>query len=502
MPQSTTARAPLAGFGALELTPHHSRRVIVAADGGHLTSEAGNLAAREADLRIGATERLARCFIDHRRPSHVEHGVPELLRQKIFGLVAGYEDLNDHDRLRLDPLLALIAGKRDLTGQRPRRRDRGRPLASASTLNRLELSRPGQATADRYRRIEADTDAIDSLLIDLCLEAHPEPPGQAVLDIDVTDFELHGGQEAKFFHGYYRHYCHLAQYVFLGDHLLGARLRPSSRSPASGALDDLEPIVAALRRAWPSTRIILRGDADYSREEIMSWCEDNGVFYVLGQARNNRLEKMLARQLRACRRRYRRGVRNSRRYRGFAYRTLKSWSKRRRVVGKAEWIGKPNPRFVVTNLPPGQPGWRELYERVYCRRGDAENRICEQIELGADRASCHAMTGNQLRLYFAGFAYVILAALRRLALSGPEPAAGDAPPATPDPGAAAGPTGAIGPRARCRTIQQRLIRVAGRVSVSRRRVKVSLPTAYPFQDELAAVLGRLAQIPLYRAPPA
>ena len=335
------------------------RAVVGRFDGGRLTTDGGVLLLREVDRRFRVTSRLAACFRDHRDPRRIEHRLETLVAQRVLALAAGYEDLNDHDRLRADSAFALASGCADVTGERRRRaRDRGHALAGSSTLNRLELGVPEAAAGDRYQRIAADPDAMDRLLVDLFLEAHAAPPTEIVLDLDATDDPLHGRQEGRFFHGYYGHYCYLPLYVTCGDHVLCARQRPANIDAAAGSVDELARIVPQIRRRWPGTRIRVRGDAGFCREEILRWCEDAGIEYVFGLARNARLEPWLGKALHKSRRRCAATGRASRRFRECRYRTLTSWSCARRVVGKAEWLPGlrgANPRFVVTNIPRPHP---------------------------------------------------------------------------------------------------------------------------------------------------
>ena len=348
------------------------RDVVGRFDGGRITSDGGGLLLREVDHRMGLLHRLAQCFTDHRNPNSIEHTVHSLVGQRVYGLALGYEDLNDHDVLRTDSVLALLVGKRDLTGeQRERQRDRGNPLAASSTLNRLELSDPDAAAADRYKKIAADPAALDRLLVDLFVESYEQPPREIWLDLDATDDPLHGHQEGRFFHGYYGCYCYLPLYIFCGEHLLCARLRPSNQDGAAGSVEELQRIVSQIRERWPKTRIIIRGDSGFCRETIMRWCEEHGVNYVLGLARNKRLNRLLGQAMQHARSEHERTGEAARRFRDFRYRTRKSWSCERRVVGKAEYLpNKANPRFVVTNLPKRRAGARHLYEKLYCARGE------------------------------------------------------------------------------------------------------------------------------------
>ena len=454
------------------------RAVVGRFDGGRLTTDGGVLLLREVDRRFQVTSRLAACFRDHRDPRRIEHRLETLVAQRVLALAAGYEDLNDHDRLRADSAFALASGCTDVTGERRRRaRDRGHALAGSSTLNRLELGVPEAAAGDRYQRIVADPDAMDRLLVDLFLEAHATPPAEIVLDLDATGDPLHGRQEGRFFHGYYGHYCYLPLYVTCGEHVLCARLRPANIDAAAGSVDELARIVPQIRRCWPGTRIRVRGDAGFCREEILRWCEDAGVGYVVGLARNVRLEPWLAKALHKSRRRCAATGRASRRFRECRYRTLTSWSCARRVVGKAEWLPGlrgANPRFVVTNIPRRALRAQALYEDLYCARGDMENRIKEQqLWRFADRTSSATMRANQLRLTFSAFAGALFTLLRQVGLQGTALA-----------------------RARADTIRARLLKVAARITVTVRRIRVAFPSGYPLQELFAHVLAAL------RAPPA
>jgi hypothetical protein len=443
------------------------RRVEAAFDAGHVTSDAGGLLLREVARATRMMERIGSCFRDARDPSRVEHGVAGLVAQRIYGLALGYEDLNDHDQLRRDPLLALLVGKIDPTGQdRPRERDRGCALAGKSTLNRLEQTPSGEQ--DRYRRMTYDSGQLDRLLVDLFLESYDHPPRQIILDLDATDDPVHGTQEGRFFHGYYGHYCFLPLYVFCEEHLLLARLRPSNIDASAGTVEELTPIIARIWERWPQTQIVLRGDSGFAREEILAWCEANGIDYVFGLAKNARLVRRIARESKRARRRFGRTGHAARFFRDFSYRTLNSWSRSRRVVGKAEHLEKgSNPRFVVTSLNSVPP--RALYEDIYCARGEMENRIKEQqLDLFADRTSAATMRSNQLRLYFSSFAYVLLQCLRRVGLRGTELA-----------------------RAQCGTIRLKLLKIGALVSVSVRQIRFRMASGYPHADLFWQVLANL-----------
>ena len=458
----------------LHFHAHGRREVIARFDGGRITSDAGGMLLRETDIRLGLMERLARCFRDCRKPGSVEHPVRSLVAQRVYALALGYEDLNDHEELRRDSLLALLVGKRDLTGAgRVRLRDHGSPLAASSTLNRLELG-GAEPARDRYKRIAADFEAMDRLLVDVFLESYTEPPGEVWLDLDATDDPLHGRQEGGFFHGYYGHYCYLPLYVFCGAHLLCARLRRSNIDASAGSEEELARIVAQIRRRWPRTRVVVRGDSGFCREPLMRWCEENGVDYVFGMARNARLVRAIGRDLYRAEVVSRRSGEPARRYRDFRYRTRKSWSRTRRVVGKAQHLPRgANPRFVVTSLRPRRADARRLYEELYCARGEMENRIKEQqLGLFADRTSSATLKANQLRLYFASFAYVLMHGLRRLGLAGTTYA-----------------------RAQCATIRLKLLKLGARVRVTVRKVRLSISGAYPHAATFEKVLNNLRTHP-------
>lgn len=460
----------------LEFQGVGSRKVVADFDGGHLSSDGGSLLLRELDTRLSIMERFAGCFTDYRDPESTEHSVLEMLRQRVYGIALGYEDLNDHKDLSSDPLLALVAGKEDLLGERRRREsDRGKALASTSTLNRLELTPDDANAASRYHKVVYRQEAVEDLLVDLFVESFATPPEEIVLDFDATDDPLHGAQEGRFFHGYYDCYCYMPLYVTCGDHLLAAKLRTADRDASTGSVEVLARLVARIRARWPSVRIILRGDSGFAREAIMAWCETNKTYYLLGLARNQRLLRHIEKELdRAKIRQLQTGV-AARVFRQFTYQTLNSWSRERRVIGKAEQLSKgANPRFIVTNLPGEYAAPQDLYEQHYCARGDMENRIKEQqLDLFADRTSCHTMRANQLRLFFSSMAYALLSALRRIGLAGTSLA-----------------------RATCGTIRLKLLKIGAQVKLSVRRVLARLPTAYPYKNIFTVVLKRIQNHPL------
>ena len=453
----TECSAKPSGFGRVE-----GRPVVADFDGGALTSDGGGLLLGAANRRLDLLRRLSGCFRDARDPRFVEHSVATLVGQRVFGIALGYEDLNDHDELRHDPLMAVLAGKLEA------RREDCAPAAGKSTLNRLELSREAPT---KYRKIAHDPAAIEVLLVDLFLEAHDRPPKQIVLDLDATDDPLYGRQEGRFFHGYYDCYCYLPLYVFCGRHLLAAKLRASNIDASAGAVEEIARIVAQIRAHWPKTRILLRADSGFAREALMAWCEENRVDFVFGLSRNARLVAEIAVELLEAEAEAASTGKPARRFKDFRYATLDSWSRQRRVVAKAEWTkGEANPRFIVTSLKPAETDGRFLYEKVYCARGDMENRIKEcQGDLFADRTSTAAMRANQLRLWFASFAYVLICALRRLGLAHTQFA-----------------------EATCGTIRLKLLKLAGLVRISARRIKFALASACPYADEWRLAAARLA----------
>jgi hypothetical protein len=444
-------------FGRVE-----GRPVVAEFDSGAMTSDAGGLLLGAADRRLDLVRRIAGCFRDARDPRFVEHSVATLVGQRVFGIALGYEDLNDHDELRHDPLMAVLAAKLEAC------RSDCAPVAGKSTLNRLELSRE---TATRYHKISHEPSAIEALFVDLFLEAHARPPKQIVLDLDATDDPLHGHQEGRFFHGYYDCYCYLPLYVFCGRHLLAAKLRPSNIDGSAGAVEEVARIIAQIRARWPRTRILLRADSGFAREALMRWCEMNRVDFVFGLARNARLVEEIAVELANAEEESRRTGQPARRFKDFRYATLDSWSRRRRVIGKAEWTqGEANPRFIVTSLKKAETNGRLLYEKVYCARGDMENRIKEcQGDLFADRTSTATMRANQLRLWLASFAYALICAVRRVGLAHTQFA-----------------------QATCGTIRLKLLKLAGLVRITARRIKFALASAHPYANEWRLAAARLA----------
>ena len=431
---------------AFAFTAHFSRRVEAGFSASQVSSDGGSLLLRETDRRINLLGRLAGCFTDGRSPLLVKHPLSEMLSQRIYGLALGYEDLNDHEQLRADPLLAVLSGKRELD----------QPLAGKSTLNRLELT----GRSGRYHKIGYSSEAIDRLLTDLYLESHVAPPTQIVLDLDATDIPLYGHQPERFFHGYYDSYCYLPLYIFCGDQLLCARLRPANRDAAAGSVEEVRRIVTQLRQRWPEVKIVLRADSGFCREELMGWCEANRVDYLFGLARNQRLGKIIGAQMHQAHMLHQSTGQPARVFAEFRYRTHQSWSCARRVVAKAEYLDKgENPRFVVTSLTASEWAAQDLYQKFYCARGEMENRIKEQMCLFADRLSTDEMKGNQLRLYFSALAYTLMEALRRLGLKGTEWA-----------------------QAQVDTIRLKLLKIGAIVRISVRRILLQLSAAYPWKQ--------------------
>lgn len=432
------------------------RKLVGAFDGGAISSNGGVVLLGAADKRIGLGARLAACFTDHRNPERIEHGLADLLRQRIFAQALGHEDLIDHDALRLDP--ALMAAL-----DRPEQ-----ALAGKSTLNRLEHA--GKIGLDRHHKLDHDPRAIEQLFVDLFMDAHREPPMRIVLDLDATDDPLHGSQEGRHFHGYYDCYCYLPLYIFCGRHLLAAKLRSSAKDTSDGAREEVASIVAQIRSRWPSVSIVIRADSGFCRDDLMTWCEENRVKYVLGLAGNSRLTSRIARESRKAKLKSKRTGKPARVFADFEYRTQLSWSAKRRVIGKAEWTqGEANPRFIVTNVDPAFGAAQFMYERIYCQRGEMENRIKEcQGDLFADRTPTPTMRANQLRLWLASFAYVLMCAVRRIGLAGTKLEA-----------------------ATCGTIRLQLLKIGALVTISVRRVKLAFASACPAAEVFMLAQRRL-----------
>ncbi len=445
----TECSADLFGFAVVE-----GRDVVVAFDGGAISSDAGALLLGTADHAIKLTERFAACFHDARRPHLIEHEVATLLGQRVFGIALGYED-------------KLAARRKECA-----------PVAGKSTLNRLELSR---LEPTRYHKISHNPIAIKRLMVDVFLEAHDRAPSEIVLDLDATDDPVHGEQEGRFFHGYYDCYCYLPLYVFCGRDLLAAKLRPASMDAAAGAVEEVARIVAQIRRRWPHVRILVRADSGFAREELMVWCEAHGVHFLFGLAKNDRLIAETASELARAEAKSRRTGKPARYFKDFRWRTRRSWSRERRVVAKAEFTaGEANPRFVVTSLTRAECRPKYLYEKVYCARGEMENRIKEcQLDLYADRTSTATMRANQLRLWFASMAYVLLCALRRIGLHH-----------TPFANAS------------CGTIRLKLLKIGALVRISVRRIKIAMASGCPAAPSWCDAAVRLNAAANARGSPA
>ena len=426
------------------------REIVARFDGGRISSDGGILLLRQTDKHLNLLSRLAQCFLDGRNQAQVEHTVEEMLSQRVYGLALGYEDLNDHEQLRKDPLFGVLAGRAELEA----------PLAGKSTLNRLEL---GTGINNRYKKITFWKDALDELMVKVFLESYKQAPEEIILDMDTTDLPLHGKQEGRFFHGYYDRYCYLPLYVFCGDQLLCARMREANHDASFGCLTEVERIVAQIRAAWPNVRIILRGDSGFCRNQVMSWCEAQGVDFVFGLARNQRLRRIIGRQMHEASEQWKQTGKPARVFTEFAYETKKTkksgWERERRVAAKAEHIdGKENPRFVVTSLASERWAAQELYEKLYCARGEMENRIKEQFSLFADRVSSETMRANQMRVYLSAMAYVLMNGLRRLGLAGTELA-----------------------QAQVSTIRTKLLKIGAQIRVTVRKVWISMASSYPWQ---------------------
>ena len=452
------------------------REVKARFDGGKITSDAGVLLLREVEKRTGLIAGLTECFSDYRDPRLIEHTVRQLLGQRVYGLCLGYEDLNDHDQLRTDPMLAVAVDKADPLGEKRRQaRDRGKALAGKCTLNRLELTGAEVGGQERYKKIAMDEDKIDRWMVDAFVTAQESAPEEIVLDLDATDDTIHGHQEGRFFHGYYGNYCYLPLYIFSGKHLLCARLRRSNIDGADGAVEELKRIIGQIRQSWPKVSIIIRADSGFCRDELLRWCEAHQVDYVVGLAKNDRLKRKIAEQMSQAEAEFNDTGKPARVFKDFRYRTRKSWTCQRRVIGKAEFLEKgANPRFVVTSLSSERLDARALYEDFYCARGDMENRIKEQqLDLFADRTSAATMRANQLRLYLSSAAYMLMHALRRLGLRDTDLA-----------------------RAQCQTIRLKLLKIGAQIRLTVRNIWISMSEAYPYAEVFAVVLRNLQALPL------
>ena len=444
----------------LEFEGHGRRRVVADFDGGPITSDAGALLLRRVEQRLSLFDQVADCFTDHRDPDRIQHSLRTLVAQRIVAIALGYEDLNDHDQLRHDPLMALFSENR---------RGDSAPLAGKSTLNRLELA-PSDGP-DRTHKIDHDPEDLQALLVELFSQAHPQPPDEIILDLDATDDPLHGEQQDRFFHGYYGGYCYLPLYIFCARHLLCALLRPANIDASAGALQQVQRIVTHLRSQWPDVKILLRADSGFAREDLMAWCEENQVDYLFGLARNPRLQEAIRPELTQAKALSDQRQQPVRLFKDFRYRTRKSWSRQRRVVAKAEVLPRgPNPRFVVTSLSAHNHPAQPLYEQTYCARGEMENRIKEQqLDLFADRTSTHTFRANQLRLSFTAVAYVLMEGLRNWGLRHTCLA-----------------------RATVGSLRLKLLKIGAQVTTSVRRIKVAMASGCPYQREFRLAWAHLS----------
>ena len=452
-----------------------SRKVLADFSGGFLSSDGGALLLRQVDLSLQLSNRVAACFSDFRSQRFVEHTVPELVAQRIFALAMGYEDLNDHNQLRLDPVIAAAVGKTDPLGlERVHFQDRGKALAGASTLNRMELS---AQKSEGYHKLPCDPERMEDLVLQLGTETLERDTKQIILDIDATDDPLHGSQEGAFYHGYYHNYCYLPLYICVGDVPLWAQLRTSDHDACEGTNQALEKIVPALRKRCPQAEIILRGDSGFCRESILQWCEANGLQYVIGLARNARLEKEIEETMIRIKERQCLCGTAVRDYKSFVYQTRDSWSRSRRVIGKAEiTLQGTNPRFVVTNLGDEIQA-DTVYEEHYCPRGQMENIIKQQqLDLAADRTSTAHMASNQLRLWFSTLAYMMLERLRRWGLYD-----------------------TLLSRATAGTVRLKLLKMAAKITVSTRRIYIQFNSSFPLKELWQKCLNRLSQVPIHNS---
>lgn len=464
----------------LEFQGVGSRRVVVDFGAGHVTSDAGALLLREYEQRRNIIGRLAHCFEDHRDPERLEFSVSELLAQRVMGIALGYEDVNDHDTLRNDPMLAVCAGRVDVEGvQRRHKRDAGSPLAGKSTLNRLEVCAERGGETKRYHRLTVDFEKIDALLVELFLDSFSTPPQEIILDFDTTDALLHGLQEERFFHGYYDAWCYTPLYVFCGDHLVAVEMLSAHNSAVVPAHFVLRRLIAQIRARFAQVRIVVRGDSGFGDDLLMCLCEREGLDYVFGLQGNARLDRRIQDEKKLARRTCLETGRSARVFSEFAYKPVKTWDRERRVVAKAEHLPDgPNPRFVVTSLGADEYDPRALYEDLYCARGNMENRIKEQqLDLFADRCSTHWIRSNTLRLYEHAFAYVLVSGLRREALVGTRLE-----------------------KATCASIRLRLFKIGALVRVSVRRVWAHMSSAHPWQDVFQKALAALCAPPTRPSP--
>lgn len=448
--------------GQFEFQDLNHRKVVAAFDGGNVTSDAGALLLREAAIGSRIIDRFAECFTDYRDQDLIEFSVRELVGQRVSALCLGYEDLNDHDHLRNDPLFCALVGRIN--------RDGSHSVAGKSTLNRLELTKADAGRGNRYKKIVYDRAKVEEVFPSIFIGKQKKKPKEIWLDLDATDDPIHGNQEGKHFHGYYDCHCFLPLYIFAGHDLLSARLRTSDCDPHEGVIEDISRITKRLRETWPDVRIIVRGDSGFCREDLMHWCETNKVDYVIGLAKNSRLEQLVKKDLKKAKQKCKRTGKAARVFRNLKYRTLTTWSKKRRVVAKSEYLPDgANPRFVVTTIARAEFGARALYEDQYCARGEMENRIKEQqMGLFADRTSAHTLRANQLRLWFSCIAYALMNEVREVGLKGTKFA-----------------------NAQCWTIREKLFKIGAIVTISVRRVCLAMSSGYPWKAAFAQCLENL-----------
>lgn len=470
----TTTECKQESFGFQDVG---GRAVVAKFDGGRVTSDAGSLLFREAASRFGILKRFAECFTDHRDPERIEFTVEELVSQRVCGLICGYEDLNDHDTLRVDPVLAAFVGREDITGKdREKERDKGKPLAGKSTLNRIELSkRTYEGEQEKYKKIICDESKVSEFLLQIFIATQKKRRRKVrllILDLDATDTPLHGGQEGRHYHGYYNNYCYLPLYIFCDDIPLAAKLRSSNIDGSAGSVEELEKVVPTLQREFPDAKILVRADSGFAREEIMRFCEENHIDFLFGLAGNSRLISEIEAELAEAKAKFEETKQPSRVFKEFQYQTLTTWSKERRVIGKAEHLEKgSNPRFVVTSLTKKESRAMRLYEKWYCKRGEMENRIKEQFCLFADRMSAGVKRANQLRLWFSAVAYLIMTLTRKFVLRNTALA-----------------------NAQVDTIRTKLIKIGARVTVSVRRMYVSMASSFPLQETFSIACSNVLRI--------
>lgn len=428
-----------------------TKKVIGSFDGGIITSDAGGLLLGEVESRSNILKNFSKCFTDYRK--FCDYSVKDLISQRILGIIFGYEDLNDHEKLRNDPTLITLVGNK---------------LAGKSTLNRLESSEA--SISNRYKKIVFDEKKIEDFFVEVFLNSFSTPPKEIILDLDATDDEIHGNQEGKFYQGYYGHYCFLPLFIFCGDFLLCAKLRRSNIDGAFGAKDELERIIKKIREKYPNVIIRIRGDGGYCRDEIMTWCEGNNCHFIVGMPKNTRLTKIIEEEMACAKFAYQHTLEPSRVFKTFNYRTLDSWNKERRVIAKAEHLEKgANPRFIVTTLESPDDG-NYLYEEVYCQRGEMENRIGEmKNDFFSGRTSCTKFKSNQLRLWFSAVAYVLSNELRRTGLKGTELA-----------------------RAHFSTIREKIFKIGASVIVTATKIHFHFASSYPFSELFKKIKQNIA----------